>query len=54
MNTRPDVLLRYDKITLEPMSEHDIEIQHGHKLNWQLDGDLPQSERNFGVNGHVR
>ena len=50
---RPDVLLRYDKITLEPMSEHDIEIQHGHKLNWQLDGDLPQSERNFGVNGHV-
>ena len=52
--TRPDVLVRYDKITLEPMSEHNIEIQHGHKLNWQLDGDLPQSERNFGVSGiHV-
>ena len=53
--TRPDVLVRYDKITLEPMSEHNIEIQHGHKLNWQLnDGSLPQSEWNFSVSGiHV-
>ena len=52
---RPDVLVRYDKITLEPIPEHNIEIQHGHKLNWQLnDGSLPQSEWNFSVSGiHV-
>ena len=49
---RPDVLLLYDKITLEPIPEHDIEIQHGHKFNWQLnDGSLPQSEWNFSVSG---
>ena len=52
---RPDVLVRYDNITLEPIPEHDIEIQHGHKLNWQLnDGTLPQSEWIFSVSGiHV-
>ena len=39
---RPDILKAYDKITLEKMREHNIQLHHGHRFDWQIEGTEPR------------
>ena len=48
---RPDVLVAHDKLTIERLPEHNIELQHGYQFDWQIEEREPKDGYNFAVKG---